>query len=309
MSGISSKALSFGGSNNNFKFNYGTEFSNEEFSDGTGLELYETAHRSYDPQIGRFHQADPLSELTMDLGLYSFAYDNPILYNDPLGLTPNEFNGPQNITGWIQRPNGEVYFDPLVHKQEDLDPKSELKYLGEEIIIKEENGNVVGFGNDQGSISYNINLENVTITVSKKKRSGGFWSGLLDVAQTGLDLVGLIPIVGELADGANALIYSARGDYVNAALSTAAMIPIIGTGATGTKYVNKLLKFTKDQQALVDIAKNAKKMGGVTEAEAKILKGWADEYNMLFRGPEMHPSRNFKLPHIHVGPVNHIIVK
>ncbi len=245
----------------------------------------------------------------MDFSLYSFAYNNPILFNDPLGLTPNDNNGSQNITGWVQRPNGEVYFDPKVHKQEDLDPKSGLTYLGEEIKITDNNGNVVGFGNDQGGISYNINLENVTVTASKKKSSSGFWSGALDVAQIGLDIVGLIPVVGEVADGANALIYTARGDYVNAALSTAAMLPIIGTGATGTKYINKALKFTKDQQALIDIAKTAKKTGGVTEAEAKILKEWSDEYNIPFRGPEAHPNRPFNLPHIHVGPVDHIKIK
>ena len=33
----------------------------------------------------------------------------------------------------------------------------------------------------------------------------------------GLDIVGLIPVVGEVADGANAMIYLAEGDKVNAA--------------------------------------------------------------------------------------------
>jgi RHS repeat-associated protein len=308
MAGISSKAAV--SLRNRYKFNYGTELSNEEFGDGSGLEWYETAHRSYDSQIGRFHQVDPLGELTMDFSLYSFAYNNPILFNDPLGLTPNEFNGPQNITGWVQRPDGTAYFDPKVHDQKDLDPKSGLTYIGEEIIIKDDDGNIIGFGNDQGGISYNINLVNVTVTAPAKKKSNGyFWGGALDIVQTGIDIAGLIPLVGEIADGANALIYTARGDYTNAALSTAAMIPIAGWGATGGKFVNKALKFTKDQQALIDIAKAAKKTGGVTETEAKILKEWSDEYNMPFRGPEAHPNRPFNLPHIHVGPVDHIIVK
>jgi len=35
------------------------------------------------------------------------------------------------------------------------------------------------------------------------------------------------------------MIYAARGDYVNASLSTAAMVPIVGWPATGTKLVKK----------------------------------------------------------------------
>jgi len=54
-----------------------------------------------------------------------------------------------------------------------------------------------------------------------------------DVVHTGLDVVGLIPGVGEIADGANALIYLAEGDKVNTALSAAAMIPGAGMAATG----------------------------------------------------------------------------
>lgn len=62
---------------------------------------------------------------------------------------------------------------------------------------------------------------------------------LLDTLQVGLDLIGLIPGVGEVADGVNGLIYLARGDKVNAALSFGAMIPIVGWAATGGKFVKK----------------------------------------------------------------------
>jgi len=60
-----------------------------------------------------------------------------------------------------------------------------------------------------------------------------------ELIHTGLDVIGLIPVAGELADGANALIYLAEGDTVNAAISAAAMVPGAGMAATGAKIGKK----------------------------------------------------------------------
>ena len=84
MAGISSKAA--GKLSNRLKFNGGNEFQNGEFIDGSGLETYDAVHRMYDPQIGRFHQIDALSDVSNNYSTYSFASDNPIHRNDPLGL-------------------------------------------------------------------------------------------------------------------------------------------------------------------------------------------------------------------------------
>ncbi|MGN7117510.1 hypothetical protein [Lysinibacillus odysseyi] len=68
---------------------------------------------------------------------------------------------------------------------------------------------------------------------------------LLNTLQTGLDIVGMVPVVGEVADGVNGIIYAARGDKVNAALSFGAMIPVVGNAATAGKWVNKGAKAAK----------------------------------------------------------------
>lgn len=60
----------------------------------------------------------------------------------------------------------------------------------------------------------------------------GLFSG---IGHSVLDVVGLVPVIGEPADAANAAWYTAEGDYTNAALSAAAMVPIAGWVATGGK--------------------------------------------------------------------------
>jgi RHS repeat-associated protein len=89
MSGISSKALAFGDPKNR-KGYAGNEIQDKEFSDGSGLDLYDFNARTYYHQIGRFIQIDPLSEEADQEGWspYHYSYDNPITYSDPDGKCP-----------------------------------------------------------------------------------------------------------------------------------------------------------------------------------------------------------------------------
>ena len=96
MAGISDKAIKTQYAENKYRANGGDEFQNKEFSDGSGLEEYDATFRMYDPQIGRFMQIDPLAIVTADYSPYSFAIDNPILFNDPLGLL-SDSSHPQTL--------------------------------------------------------------------------------------------------------------------------------------------------------------------------------------------------------------------
>jgi len=96
--GISDKAIKTQYAENKYRYDGGNELQNKEFSDGTGLELYETSFRSYDQQVGRFFQEDPMANQTPSLSTYQFAADNPTLMNDPTGLMPNKMNPAYNAT-------------------------------------------------------------------------------------------------------------------------------------------------------------------------------------------------------------------
>ena len=68
-------------------------------------------------------------------------------------------------------------------------------------------------------------------------------SDVLDGIQGALDVVGLIPVFGEIADGINGVVSLARGDYVGAALSFVSMVPVvgdaIGKGGKAARFIAK----------------------------------------------------------------------
>lgn len=79
---------------------------------------------------------------------------------------------------------------------------------------------------------------------------GWSWS---DIGHTALDVLGLVPVVGEAFDGVNAAWYASEGDWLNAGLSAAAMIPLAGWMTTGGKLG---YKFVTNLDTLKTWAKN-----------------------------------------------------
>lgn len=82
MVGISSKSAGNVESKKRFQ---GQEFSHNEFTDGSGLEMYEFKYRMDDPQTGRFWQIDPLS--------------NKYVYNSTYAFSENKVTGHVELEG------------------------------------------------------------------------------------------------------------------------------------------------------------------------------------------------------------------
>lgn len=126
-----------------------------------------------------------------------------------------------------------------------------------------------------------------TINEFDGEKQGGptTWDKWADATQTALDIVGMIPAVGEIADCINGVISLARGNYADAALSFAAMIPFFGTAATATKIVKKakaLKKITKADEAkgVYDlVVKNADDVKGYVGQSGNVFQRFIQHFN------------------------------
>ncbi len=74
-------------SSSNYKHN-SQHIQQNEFTDGSntyGLDWYDFEARTYDPQIGRFMQIDPLAPNAPNWSPYRYCFDNPVNVTDPSG--------------------------------------------------------------------------------------------------------------------------------------------------------------------------------------------------------------------------------
>jgi RHS repeat-associated protein len=122
-------------------------------------------------------------------------------------------------------------------------------------------GNPYGFGD--GNPLSNVELD------------GHGW--LSDLGHAALSVAGMVPVVGAVADVANAGWYAADGDYGDAALSLAGAIPVIGDAVLADRAAVTGVKLAEDGAELGDDALNdyraASSGAKATEDAGDVAKG------------------------------------
>jgi hypothetical protein len=102
----------------------------------------------------------------------------------------------------------------------------------------------------------------------------------LEIVHGALDIVGLIPALGAIPDGLNAVIYAAEGDWVNAGISVAAAVPFLGDGVLAAKWGGKAAIKLSEKAAVrlgeEGIAKGLKEARAVAKSEKAAAEGSKD---------------------------------
>jgi RHS repeat-associated protein len=198
--------------------------------------------REYDPTLGRFISVDPLMDLAdpQHLNGYTYSNNNPTTYSDPSGLCPDDGTG-NCVDDWTL-PGGSGSANKPKPKGKWQAPPDYPDWVPEDFVVapnkatKKHNIQELLRTTDQRSVQ----RQELLVAYCQEFASEDPICdpvSLGDLAHGGLDGCGFI---FDACDGLNSLLYLAEGDWGNAALSGAAMVPGAGIAVTGAKSAKKV---------------------------------------------------------------------
>ncbi len=239
-----------------------------EHLDRTGL--IHRGGRVYDPTLGRFLSPDPLvgnRGSAQAWNGYSYVSNSPMSFVDPSGLSQRPVGcgvGGLRCQGQGAAGGGLGLASVVsTHRFQWVDIFFSVASIsswiaeawnsGSGIIYNYSGGGVGDGGWGYASPAPFVGIAHFSSTYQMTTQVGvedtpditrrpieGIGSGVLDIGQAIIAAVGLIPVAGNAADAANAVISTARGNYEDAVLDTASAIPgtgqVTGVASAGVKF-------------------------------------------------------------------------
>ncbi|GIW80229.1 MAG: hypothetical protein KatS3mg105_2036 [Gemmatales bacterium] len=220
-------------------------FTGREFESITGFQYHRA--RYYDPRTGRWISQDPAEA---DINPYRYAGNNPVNAVDRNGMFLQSIIGTAAEVGSsLAISIARLPFVPSLGVGRLLTGQSTTRDLATLAL---------DFAFPFGAIG--INDFAVSVAESAFQALAEAWEQdpyavISEIGHTILDIAGLFPVVGNIADLANAVWYGIEGNWEYAALSLAAAVPGLGYlavagqagkyGAKGTKLANAFLRATR----------------------------------------------------------------
>ena len=185
------------------------KYAGEVYDEETGL--YYLRARYYDPALGRFINEDPYEgQVTnpLSLNLYTYCYNNPLIYIDPTGQTVQDFfKGmvtalKENLTAGILK--------WAIEKIIDVDDTSYRYDSGIDYYAGRVVGDALSMGGGIGSI-----IKEIKTVIANTIGGGGlaaFSGGTLSIAGGAIVVDGVIAGTAEITYG-GAVVSTAYGNF------------------------------------------------------------------------------------------------
>ena len=269
--------------------NYGNQLNNPyqynaEYTDSSTGNQYLRA-RYYDAASGRFLTKDTYLGETNDplsRNLYTYARNNPTNLIDPSGHLFGTIIFAIVATVTVVTAAVSTYNTVKSHNQQSEQIRNQQSSYEKNAEVQTgvntapTNLRAPSGPNDKGKFSYYNAKDKKVVTFTDAAAYYEYkklceeldkldQNLAISIVHNTLDVLGVIPGYGEVADAANGLIYLAEGDYFNAGLSFISCIPVAGDAAgKGSKAANKTLDVASDiakhgddiVDAATDIAKH-----------------------------------------------------
>mgnify|MGYP000689262523 CR=1 FL=1 len=224
-----------------FVTSYSEKYNGQSWETDLGINITAMDYRQYDNALGRFYGVDVLAELMPSITPNHFGFNNPVFWSDPSGLISQKSiqsmwdNSAENAsTTWYN--DGADNFDKE-------DGSGSVNRDGDYFEYSEALPNVNVQRHKGGLLKYNSG----DIVEGHVYNNGKYYQGWrdkrsskqLDVFQSGLDGFGNVPVLGEAFDFTNGVVSGLRGNYGEAGVNFACMIPIGGNFVSGGKIIYK----------------------------------------------------------------------